>query len=92
MLKMSWQQRRHHGFGCIVTPGGEQRGTTHRWMKTTSEGYTSSVEANDTHRRQRLRLENKKYEFSFIRFNQHDFLPGETLLEFSELVTDHEGG
>lgn len=49
MLRMSWQQRRHHGFACIVISSGEQRGTTHRWMKTTSEGYTLSVKANTTH-------------------------------------------
>ncbi len=61
-------------------------------MKTTSEGYTSSVDANDTQKTKGEIRKQKILIFFYTIQSTLDFLPGETLFEFSELVTDHEGG
>ncbi len=61
-------------------------------MKTTSEGYTSSV-MQTTHTEDKGEIRKQKIWIFFYTIQSTlDFLPGETLFEFSELVTDHEGG
>lgn len=80
-------------FGFTVIPGVEKDGgeddmkldEDYRWR-------LNAVYASKQHKRKSSITLFKHKSFSDTTSSKHELLPGEALLKFSELVTDHKGG